>query len=93
MLWEGAIVFFILMFEVFAKPQIKHIRSFSEDNISKFKSELDLIDFSPILQIDCSNEAYSKYMNLYKQPFDIAFPLITIQVGSRNINHGWLRAY
>ena len=75
------------------KPQIRHIRSFSEENITKFKSELDLIDFSPVLQIDCPNEAYSTFINLYKQPFDIAFPLRTIKVGSRHIKREpWMTA-
>ena len=75
------------------KPQFKHIRSFSEENISKFKSELNRIDFSPILQIDCPNEAYSKFINLYKQPFDMAFPIRTIKVVSRNIKREpWMTA-
>ena len=40
------------------KPQIKHIRSFSKENISTFKSELDRINFSTI---DCP---YSKKYKL-----------------------------
>ena len=36
---------------------------------------------------------YSKCINLYKQPFDMAFPIRTIKVGSRNIKREpWMTA-
>ena len=75
------------------KPNIKYIRIFSEVNISKFKSELDRIDFSPILLCDCPSEAYTKFIDLYKTPFDISFPLKAVEVGNINIKREpWMTA-
>ena len=67
------------------QPLVKHFRSFSNDNIAKFRSELDHIDFSPILLSGCPNEAYAKFIDLYKTPFETAFPLKTVKVRTRNI--------
>jgi hypothetical protein len=67
------------------KPHVKHYRSFSNDNIANFKSELGKIDFSDISSLDCPNDAYTKFIDLYKKTFDTAFPLKTTMVKSRNI--------
>ena len=66
------------------QPLIKHIRSFSEDNIAKFRSELDLIDFSSIFLSDCPNDAYTSFIDSYKLPFDKSFPLKAVCIGTRN---------
>jgi len=48
-------------------------------------SELSQIDFSDILSLDCPNDAYTTFIDLYKKPFDTAFPLKTAMAKSRNI--------
>ena len=68
-----------------AKQRVQHFRSFSNDNIAKFRSELNRIDFSPILLSECPNEAYTKCIDLYKIPFDKAFPMKSIKIGTRSI--------
>ena len=67
------------------KPNVKHYRSFSNDNIAKFRSELSRTDFSEIMLFDCPNYAYTKFIDLYKTSFDTAFPLKTTTVKSRNM--------
>ena len=52
------------------KPLVKQIRIFSDENISKFRSELDNIDSSEIFLADCPNIAYSIFYNLYKTAFN-----------------------
>ena len=37
---------------------------------NKFRTELDLIDFSEISGLNDPNEAYAKFIDLYKQPYD-----------------------
>jgi len=67
------------------KNKAKEIRLFTEQNVATFRSELDPTDFAQISTYNCPNEAYTKYNDLYKKPFDIAFPLETITIDSRNI--------
>jgi hypothetical protein len=67
------------------KTKTKQIRSFTEQNIATFRSDLDCIDVAPILTYNCPNEAYTKFFDLYTKPFDIAFPLNTIKISSWNI--------
>ena len=51
------------------------IRSFSRNNIDKFKSLLELIDYTHVMQIDCPNLAYSEFIKLYTLAFEQSFPL------------------
>ena len=67
------------------KTKNKQIRLFNDQNVATFRSELDRIDFAPILTYNCPDEAYTKFIDLYKKPFDIAFPLKTIKISNRNI--------
>ena len=46
-------------------------RTFSDANLTKFKTYLDKTDFNNIFQINCPNEAYDKFILLYK-PFPCA---------------------
>jgi hypothetical protein len=50
------------------KPHVKHYRSFSNDNIANFKSELGKIDFSDISSLDCPNDAYTNLLTYIKKP-------------------------
>lgn len=60
-------------------------RSFCESNISIFKDRLDKIDFSDIMETDCPNEAYNKFMVLYKREFDLSFPVIKKRIHKKYI--------
>ena len=40
-------------------------RSFNEANINNFKNSLNKIDFSNVLETDCADSAYDKFMSLY----------------------------
>ncbi len=52
---------------------VKQVRVFNEININKFKAKLDVIDFSPVLNCNCPDgEAYTKFIDLYKLPFEAA---------------------
>ena len=43
------------------KPPIKYTRIISDKNLSNFRSELDIIDFSQTLSSECPNEAYTMF--------------------------------
>jgi len=60
-------------------------RSFCESNISIFKDRLDKIDFSDIMLTDCPNEAYTKFMVLYKREFDLSFPVTKKRIHKKYI--------
>ena len=57
------------------KLHVKHYRSFSSDNIANFRSELSQIDFSEILSLDCPNDAFTKFIDLYINNLYLVFPL------------------
>ena len=61
------------------------IRSFSDVNIAKFRTELERIDFSPIMLASCPDEAYRDFIKLYKTSFDSAFPLKAVKVRKKYI--------
>ena len=53
----------------------KYTRIMSDRNIDIFRHYLDQTDFTPITHTKCPNEAYDKFMDLYKTAFESAFPL------------------
>ena len=59
-----------------SKNAIIKKRSFSERNVNLFKSYLDEMNFTQILQINCPNEAYNNFIVMYKEAFEKAFPLL-----------------
>jgi hypothetical protein len=54
---------------------IRQKRNFSEANLEIFKGSLNETDFTPIFQLDCPNEAYNKFIELYNTSFNNSFPL------------------
>ena len=62
------------------KNQNKKFRIISEANMNKFK-----VNFEPIEQIMCPNEAYNVFMALYKSAFEDSFPLRNKSVNSKSI--------
>ena len=58
---------------------------FSERNTSVFKDLLEETNFDPICQINDPNEAYTKFMKLYQEAFDKAFPLTDMTPKNKQI--------
>jgi len=61
---------------------IKHTRAeqrtyrvFSDENISRFISNLEQTDFAPVIASQCPEDAYNKFIDLYKMTFNVSFPL------------------
>ena len=52
-----------------------HVRSFSEKNIITFKAYLNATCFDEITDINCPCRAYDKFMKLYSDAYNSAFPL------------------
>jgi len=50
-------------------------RKMSQHNTVKFNHLLEKINFDPISQIDCPNQAFNDFMQIYKTNFELAFPL------------------
>ncbi len=57
-------------------------RSFSQNNINKFKEALKQINFSHISRIDCPNRAYNEFIIIYLKLFEESFPLHDYNLGS-----------
>ena len=51
--------------------------SFNEANIINFKNSLKNIDFSNVLETNCADSAYDKFMSLYLGSCNISFPVQT----------------
>jgi hypothetical protein len=66
-----------------SKNAIIKKRSFSERNVKLFKSYLDEMNFTQILQINCPNEAYNNFIVMYKEAFEKAFPLLDKRPNSK----------
>ena len=58
-----------------ASNKYRQVRSYSENNLLKFKSLLDNIDFSQIYQMDCPNKAFGEFIRLHENAFEKPFPL------------------
>ena len=67
------------------KSQIKQNRLVTEHNIATFKSHLNTIDFSSVMNTTCPNEAYDKFYDLYKHAFDQSFPLRKFRISQKSI--------
>jgi hypothetical protein len=67
------------------KQNTKTSRSFSESKLSAFKDRLAECDFSDIMRTDCPNEAYNKFIMLYKLVFDASFPLTDKRIHKKYI--------
>ena len=65
--------------------QYKKARFYTENNLLNFKKLLDDTDFSHILQINCPNESFNKFISKYKNAFDKAFPLKSVKINNKYI--------
>jgi hypothetical protein len=61
------------------------VRIFSENNINTFKETLDQVDFNPVMEIMCPNEAYNEFYKLYKTAFEATFPLQVFRINDTYI--------
>ena len=60
-------------------------RLFMDTNISKFKQLLEETNFDQIMEINCPNEAFDKFMFLYMGAFEIAFPIKEMKTNKKYI--------
>ena len=64
---------------------IINTRIFSNESIFHFNQLLQQIDFSDIFQTKCPNTAYNKFIKLYIEPYNTAFPLVSKRLHKKNI--------
>jgi len=67
------------------KSMINNIRIFSEKNVNSFKLALRNTNFSQILNILCPNQAYDRFITLYKEAFELSFPSISYNYSRKSI--------
>ena len=60
-------------------------RSFSERNVNLFVTYLENCDFIPINNINCPDEAYKAFMELYRLGFEQCFPLCQSRNNTKHI--------
>ena len=63
----------------------KQVRHLSQSNLDKFINLLEQTKFDHILQIDCPNEAYNVFIQLYMIAFEKSFPLTTVKFNKKYI--------
>lgn len=63
-----------------AQHNFTSVRKQKPDNITAFRNELAKIDFSSVLQSNCPNESYNKFIDLYMQSYDNTCPLKKIKL-------------
>jgi hypothetical protein len=61
------------------KGQVATKRIISSENQLKFNHLLEQTDFSSILNMNCPEEAYDNFFQIYKTSFNLAFPLTQIR--------------
>ena len=66
-----------------SKESTNKTRIFSDANIVKFKEYLELMNFTDVLATLCPNEAYSKFIKLYKHAFETCFPVRTCKINNK----------
>ena len=67
------------------KNDIIRTRSINEENINKFKSNLEQMDITLILSQTDANKAYELFLEQYQQRFDTHFPLKEIIIKKQYI--------
>ena len=72
-------------------------KSYSEhsaENIQHFKSILNEIYLSDIIEINCPNNAYNSFMYRYKNTFDESFPLKIKHIITKRLRREpWIKGY
>ena len=63
----------------------QYSRSFSKNNMLLFRSYLNATKFDGILNENCSCQAYDKFMLLYKNAYELAFPLRLIKSAKKGL--------
>jgi hypothetical protein len=63
----------------------KQARYFSQNNCEKFRTYLEKTNFDPVLHIQCPNEAYNIFIQLYLTAFDKSFPLRNVKSNKKII--------
>ena len=69
--------------------KVNCFRSFKQENINIFKEKLKTIDFTPVMELQCVNASYNKFMELYMDAYNASFPLqnkkkIKINIGNNH---------
>ena len=68
------------------KPTIyQHTRSYSDDNIVKFKSLLREADYSDVVGSNSPDMAYHYFINKYQSLFKVSFPIKTVRIKPKYI--------
>ena len=49
--------------------EVNCFRSFKQENINIFKEKLKTIDFTPVMELQCVNASYNKFMELYMDAY------------------------
>ena len=66
-------------------------RSYNKANIDLFKHFLSCTDFMPVLHITCPDQAYDKFMDIFTETHDIAFPLKQKRIPKRYLKRSvWM---
>lgn len=65
-------------------------KKFSETNITKFRSELNKINWTSVYESQCPNTKYEQFETRFLKCFNECFPDRTIKVKRKFVNHSWI---
>ncbi len=68
----------------------QHKRFINDNNIVKFKTAIQLINWSAVFGSTTSNEAYGKFHELFNNAYEMSIPLRVVKTNTRTNNRPWL---
>ncbi len=72
-------------------PKLRPRRFFSEQNVNFFNNILQQVDFNPVFNSQDVNQSYDRFLELYLEAFEMAFPLKSINVPKKFVKQSpWI---
>ena len=65
-------------------------RTYSVENMIRFKNDLEIMDWSPVFQAEGINNKFDKFNNIITELHDKYFPLVLTMLKTKNLYKPWL---
>ena len=69
---------------------VKRVRSFNEKNITAFKNNLAMTDWSLVLETQDPNLSYTVFLKQFSKIYDNSFPMKTINIKRKQLISPWI---
>ena len=69
---------------------VKRVRSFNEKNITAFKNNFAMTDWSLVLETQDPNLSYTVFLKQFSKIYDNSFPMKTIKIKRKQLISPWI---